>query len=201
MWFDELWIIQRSELARTCHKNCRKGAREANTNTNQFEWNAVWIYARKMNNTCDDHCEENAGGILKKGQEVAYVFGSHGNGFWWSAKKSDGVGHKKEGFIRSNGSGSYELAWWCTNKREGSAYSEEFGLKVGVHQGSVLSPLLFAIVVDVFTEKARKSVVNKLWYEDDLVIMSETMEGLKERFWNWKDALESKSLKINTRKI
>ena len=26
-----------------------------------------------------------------------------------SAKKSDRVGHEKEGFIRSNGSGSYEL--------------------------------------------------------------------------------------------
>ena len=26
------------------------------------------------------------------------------------------------------------------------------------------------------------------------------MEDLKERFWNWKDALESKGLKVNTRK-
>ena len=26
-----------------------------------------------------------------------------------SAKKSDGVGHKKEGSIKSNGSGSYKL--------------------------------------------------------------------------------------------
>ena len=30
--------------------------------------------------------------------------------------------------------------------------------------------------------------------------MSETMENLKERFCNRKNALESKSLKINTRK-
>ena len=76
-----------------------------------------------------------------------------------------------------------------TRVRFESAYSEEFEVKVGVHQGSVLSPLLFTIVVDVITENA-----------DDLVIMSEDMEGLKERFWNWKNAQESKGLKVNTRK-
>ena len=42
-----------------------------------------------------------------------------------------------------------------TRVKVGSAYSEEFKVKVGVHQGSVLSPLLFAIVVDVITENAR----------------------------------------------
>ena len=31
--------------------------------------------------------------------------------------------------------------------REGSGYSEEFGVKVRVHQGFVLSPLLFIIVL------------------------------------------------------
>ena len=89
-----------------------------------------------------------------------------------------------------------------TRVRVGSAYSEEFEVKVGVHQGSVLSPLLFAIVVNVITENARRGVVNELLrvYADDLVIMSEDMEDLKERFWNWKDALESKGLKVNTRK-
>ena len=44
----------------------------------------------------------------------------------------------------------------------GSAYSEEFEEKVGVHQGSVLSPLLLAVVVDIISENARRDVVNGL---------------------------------------
>ena len=71
-----------------------------------------------------------------------------------------------------------------TRVRMGSAYSNEFEAKVGVHQGSVLSPPLFAIVVGVITENARMGVVNELLYADDLVIKSEDMEDLKERFWN-----------------
>ena len=87
-----------------------------------------------------------------------------------------------------------------TRMRVGSAYSEEFEVKVGVHQGSVLSPLLFAIVVNVITENARRGVVNELLYADDLVLMSKDMEDLKERFSNWRYALESKGLKVNIRK-
>ena len=87
-----------------------------------------------------------------------------------------------------------------TRVRVGSAYSGEFEVKVGKHQGSVLLPLLVAIVVDVITENARKGVVNELLHTDDLVFISETMENLKERFLNWKDALESKGLKVNNRK-
>ena len=69
-----------------------------------------------------------------------------------------------------------------TRVKVGSAYSEEFEVKVGVYQGSVLSPLLFAIVVNIITENARRGVINELLYADDLVIMSKTMEDLKERF-------------------
>ena len=43
-------------------------------------------------------------------------------------------------------------------------------------------------------------MVNELLYADDFVFMSKTMEDLKERFYNWKNALESKGLKVNTRK-
>ena len=68
-----------------------------------------------------------------------------------------------------------------TRVRVGSAYSEEFEVKVGVHQGCVLSPLLFAIIVDDITENARRGVVNELLYADDLVLMSETIEDLRKR--------------------
>ena len=37
----------------------------------------------------------------------------------------------------------------CTTVRTCEGVSEEFDIKVGLHQGSVLSPFLFAIVIDV----------------------------------------------------
>ena len=60
-------------------------------------------------------------------------------------------------------------------------------MEVGVHQGSVLSPLVFAIVVDVVTESVRNGLISEMLYADDLVLMSETMEGLREKFWKWKE--------------
>ena len=37
-------------------------------------------------------------------------------------------------------------------------YSEEFEVKVGVHQGSVLSPLLFVIVLEALSREIRSGV-------------------------------------------
>ena len=43
-----------------------------------------------------------------------------------------------------------------TNVRVGSGLLEEFGVSVGEHQASVLSPLIFAIAVGVVTKDARE---------------------------------------------
>ena len=64
----------------------------------------------------------------------------------------------------------------------------------------MLSPLLLAIDVNFITKYARRGVVIELLYVNNLVFMSKTMEDLKERFWNWKDALECKGLKVNIKK-
>ena len=62
-------------------------------------------------------------------------------------------------------------------------------VQVGVRKGSVLSPLLFATVVDIISEYARERLMNEILYADDLVLMSESMENLKE-FFKWKEAFE-----------
>ena len=51
-----------------------------------------------------------------------------------------------------------------TRVSAGFVYSEKFKVKTGILQESVLSPLLFAIVVDVTTEKARRVVVDEFMY-------------------------------------
>ena len=84
-----------------------------------------------------------------------------------------------------------------TKERVDSELSEEFEVKVGMHQGSVLSPFLFAVFVDVVTEFARRGALSELLYADDLVLMSETIEGLTNRFLKWKVAFERKGLKVN----
>ena len=79
----------------------------------------------------------------------------------------------------------------------GSELFEECLIQVGVHQGSVLSPLLFAIALDVISENARERLMNEILYANDLVLMSASIESLKKKFLKWKEAFESMELKVN----
>ena len=62
----------------------------------------------------------------------------------------------------------------------------------------MLSPLLSAIIVNVISENAREGLINETLYANDLVLMSESMENLKTKFW--KEAFESKGVKISLKK-
>ena len=46
-------------------------------------------------------------------------------------------------------------------------------MRVGIHQGSILSSLIFAVVMDVVTEEVAKEGC-ALMYVDDLVLICET---------------------------
>ena len=69
-----------------------------------------------------------------------------------------------------------------TRVRVDSELTYELEVKVGMHQGSVMSPFLFAVVVDVVTEFAREGALSELLIANDLVLMSETIEGLRNKF-------------------
>ena len=84
----------------------------------------------------------------------------------------------------------YEKARTTVRTKQGN--SEEFEVKVGVHQGSVLSPLLFVAVIEIVTRKVREGLPWELLYADDLVLVAQSVEKVQQ----WKACMESKGPKM-----
>ena len=80
--------------------------------------------------------------------------------------------------------------------RVGEGFSQEFEVKVGVLQGSVLSPLLFIIVHEALSCEFPAGVPWEDIYADDLVITAECVK----RLLIWKKATEMKGLRVNAGK-
>ena len=78
--------------------------------------------------------------------------------------------------------------------------SKGFEVKMGVHQGSALSPLLFVIVTEAIAREFRIAVPWELLYADDLAVIAETEEELIKRLNEWKDNVESKGMRVNMSK-
>ena len=78
--------------------------------------------------------------------------------------------------------------------------TEEFDIKVGLHQGSGLSPLLFLIVLDTISNEFKKGLPWELLFADDLAIMAESEEEAQRKWLRWQIGMESKGLKVNTGK-
>ena len=78
--------------------------------------------------------------------------------------------------------------------------SSEFAVRVGVHQGSVLSPLLFITVMEALSRKFKGGLPWELLYADDLVLLADSEEELLNKIRKWKDALEKKGLRVNVAK-
>lgn len=81
--------------------------------------------------------------------------------------------------------------------RVNNKFSKEFPVGVGVHRGSVLSPLLFIIVMEALSKEFRVGCPWELLYADDLVIVAESLEELKQKLLLRKRELECKGLRIN----
>ena len=80
--------------------------------------------------------------------------------------------------------------------RVGEGFSKEFEVKVGVHQGSLLSPLLFIFVLEALSCE----FLGGPNYADDLVIIADSLEECVRRLLIWKEAMEKKGLRINAGK-
>ena len=75
--------------------------------------------------------------------------------------------------------------------RVNNTYGSKFSVKVGVHQGSVLSPLLFIMVLEALSREFRNGLPWEMLYADDLVIIANSLEELEDRYLTWKNNMEN----------
>ncbi|KAK3548387.1 hypothetical protein QTP70_012316 [Hemibagrus guttatus] len=78
--------------------------------------------------------------------------------------------------------------------------TEEFKVEVGLHQGSALSPFLFAMVMDQLSEEVRQESPWTMIFADDIVICSESREQVEENLERWRFVVERRRMKVSRSK-
>ena len=71
---------------------------------------------------------------------------------------------------------------------------------VGLHQGSSLSPYLFAMIMDVLARGIKDLSPWCMLYADDIVLCSTRSEVVEKKLEEWRRAMEDRGLKINRTK-
>ena len=73
-----------------------------------------------------------------------------------------------------------------------SSTSEPFAVEVGWHQGSALSPFLFAIIMDALTDGIRKNTPHQMMFADDVALCATDKNSLEDDLEIWREALENR---------
>ena len=72
----------------------------------------------------------------------------------------------------------------------GAGLIEEFEVKVGVHQGSVLTQLLFIIMLEAMSREFRAGVPWEFLYANGSVTIADSSEECDRRLLIWKEGME-----------
>ena len=80
----------------------------------------------------------------------------------------------------------------------GEEASQEFEVKIGLRQDTVLIPLLFIAVLDVISRTTvMKDAMKKLLYADDLALVENGKQELQETLDDWNGSVTRQGLKIS----
>ena len=76
--------------------------------------------------------------------------------------------------------------------------TNDFPIDIGLHQGSVLSPFLFTIVVDELTKGIRDEILwCMLFVDDDIFLIDENRNKVRYKLERCKDTIEFKGFKLS----
>ena len=73
-------------------------------------------------------------------------------------------------------------------------------MKVGLHQGSALSTLLFITVMDVISQYVGRGPPHAMLFADDVLLCENTREEAEEQLELLRNAIENKGLRVSRNK-
>ncbi|KAF3633234.1 putative pre-mRNA-processing factor 6-like [Capsicum annuum] len=74
---------------------------------------------------------------------------------------------------------------------------DHFLVLTGLHQGSTLSPFLFAVVMDVLTRSIQREVLWCMLFADDVVLIDESCRGVNDKLKVCRQTLETKGFRLS----
>ena len=78
--------------------------------------------------------------------------------------------------------------------------TEVFPIDIGLHQGSALSPFLFAVALDELTKEIQDEVPRCMLFADDIVLIDETSTGFGGKLGQWRHTLQSRGFRLSRSK-
>ncbi|XP_046983178.1 dehydrogenase/reductase SDR family protein 7-like [Schistocerca americana] len=87
-----------------------------------------------------------------------------------------------------------------TQARSSVGMTKEFPVKVGLHQGSALSPYLFDKIMGVLVKDVKKEAPWNMMFAEAVVLCEQSIDRLEEKLEDWRKALEGRGMKISRTK-
>nr|GEZ84685.1 retrovirus-related Pol polyprotein LINE-1 [Tanacetum cinerariifolium] len=88
-----------------------------------------------------------------------------------------------------------------TRVRSSMGNTKFFPVEVGLHQGSAISPYLFALILDKLLRGIQGNIPRSMVFADDIVLVAESTDALNMRLESYRKALEDKDLRVSRDKI
>jgi hypothetical protein len=87
-----------------------------------------------------------------------------------------------------------------TSVRTSDGDTNDFPINIGLHQGSALSPYLFALVMVGVTRDIQCCIPWCMFFADDVILVDESRTGVDQKLKVWRRTLEAKGFRLSRSK-